>query len=473
MSFKEYAGYDAIGLAALIQRREVSAAEVLEAALERADRHNPHLNAIVHRADDEARARARSPIAGPFQGVPFLVKDLYADIAGWPQSNGSKFFKGYVSKTDSELVRRFRQSGLVLFGKTNTPEFGITGTTEGAALGPCRNPWNTRHSAGGSSGGAAAAVAAGIVPMAHASDGLGSIRIPAACCGLVGLKVTRDRTPRDPMTPQTGLAVNHVVTRTMRDTAAMLDAIGFAGAGDPYAYPAKERPYIEEVLRQPRRLRIAFSGKTVSDTPLHPDVERALAATAKLCEDLGHFVIERPLRLDWRLLYRAQGAHSAGHFGAGMLQAISEMGREPAEGELEPLTLSIWQASKTLSADKAAWGTMMLAHLTRELLEQWEHFDVFLSPTMINPPPEIGFIDPVNLDPKTVNKRQAATYGFTPPSNMTGQPSLSLPLHMSAEGLPIGMMFTARYADEATLIRLGAQLEQARPWSGRKPAHWN
>jgi amidase len=386
-------------------------------------------------------------------------------------SNGSRFFRDYVSQEDSEMTRRFRAAGLIPFAKTNTPEFGITGTTEGAYLGACRSPFGENRIAGGSSGGSASAVAAGVAPMGHATDGLGSIRIPAACNGLVGLKVTRGRNPLEWNSPATGLSVGHVVAVTVRDSAVMLDAISGPEANSPYAYPAAPDSFFEAAMAKPRPLRIAFSAENPSRTPLHGDVAAGLAATVKTLEALGHTVFERPLEADWRALYRAQGMHSAGHFGAGILSAIKELGREPEPDDFERLTWSIIEGAKRVGADRSALGTLRLQSMVRGIMAQWEHFDVFLCPTMIVPPPEVGYIDPVNLEPKELNNRQAHVFGYTPPFNMTGQPSVSLPLAWSQDGLPIGMMFTGRYADEATLLNLAVQLEEAMPWVQRRKVH--
>ncbi|HEX7775540.1 MAG TPA: amidase family protein, partial [Parvibaculum sp.] len=245
MTFSDYAKYDGLGLAGLVKKGEVTPLELVDAAIERAEKHNPALNAIVYKAYDEARGAAKGKLPdGPFKGVPFLIKDLGTKVKGWPRTSGSRFVGDVVDDSDSLLTTRFRDAGVIPFGKTNTPEYGITGTTESAFLGPCRSPWNTNHIAGGSSGGAASATAAGIVPLAHASDGLGSIRIPAACCGLVGMKVTRDRNPQGPddYDRAIGFSVDHVVSRTVRDSAAMLDAIGYPEPASPYAPPPKARP---------------------------------------------------------------------------------------------------------------------------------------------------------------------------------------------------------------------------------------
>ncbi|MGI8840920.1 MAG: amidase [Caulobacteraceae bacterium] len=476
MGFAEYAEYDGLGLAELVGRGTVSPAELVEAAIERIERHNGALNAVVFKAYDEARAAAASDLPdGPFKGVPFLIKDLGVTVAGWPQTRGSRFTRDMIDAEDSGLIRRYRQSGAILVGKTNTPEYGITGTTESARLGPCRNPWNTGHIAGGSSGGSASAVAAGMVPLAHASDGLGSIRIPAACCALVGLKVTRDRNPDLPDAGDYayGLVVNHVVSRTVRDSAAMLDATGRPEAASPYAAPPKDRPYLEEIERPPGRLRIAWSARTPADRPIDPEVEAALHQTVERLRALGHEVVERGLNIDQRALYRALGPVSGANFAASMKRLIERLGREPQEGELEPLTWAALKNGRTVTGEAALGGLRELRAINRQTLGLFETFDVFLTPVMGTPPPPIGYVDPVALTPREVNRRQGEVFPYTPPFNASGQPSISLPLAWSASGLPIGMMFTARYADEATLFRLAGQLEKEAPWKDRRPPMWN
>ena len=474
MGFAEYADHDGLGLAALVAKGEVSALELTDAAIERIERHNGALNAVVFKAFDEARAAARGRLAqGPFTGVPFLIKDLGMAVAGWPRSCGSRFTRSMVDEADGSLVARYRASGAVFLGKTNTPEFGITGTTESAHLGPCRNPWNPDHIAGGSSGGSAAAVAAGIVPLAHASDGLGSIRIPAACCGLVGLKVTRDRNPVLPDSNAYGNAVDHVVSRTVRDSAAMLDETGRPEPASPYPAPPKEGPYLREVERAPGRLKIAWSSETPSGRAIDPEVEAALRATADLLSRLGHEVAERGLGIDYRAMYRATLAAGAANFAADMRGLIERLGHEPETGELEPLTWASLKAGRRATGEEAMTSMQQRRLFGRRILEFFETCDVYLTPVMGSPPPPIGFIDPVGLEPREVNRRQGQVFPYTPPFNISGQPSMSLPLAWSASGLPIGMMFSARYADEATLFRLAGQLEKEAPWKDRRPPIWN
>ncbi|HEV2531925.1 amidase [Phenylobacterium sp.] len=468
----DYSHYDGLGLAELVAKRKVTPAELVEAAIACIERHNPTLNAVVFKGYDDARKQAAGALPdGPFKGVPFLIKDLAMPVAGWPRTSGSRFAKDIVDTEDCGLTARYRASGVIPLGKTNTPEYGITGTTESALLGPCRNPWNPNHIAGGSSGGSASAVAAGFVPMAHASDGLGSIRIPAACCGLVGLKVTRDRNPNlpDGYDYALGNVVDHVVSRTVRDSAAMLDATGWPEPGSPYPAPPKARPYLEEVAASPGRLRIAWSAETPNGRPIHEEIEAALQQTAALLKALGHEVIERGLGIDYRALYASRGPAAAANFAAGMGRLIEQLGREPEPDELEPLTWASLKVGRRQTGDAVMRSLQETRMLNRATLAAFEDIDIYLCPVMGEPPPEIGVIDPVNLEPREVNKRQGRVFPYTPPFNFSGQPSLSLPLAQSKSGLPIGMMFTAKYADEATLFRLAAQLEKEAPWKDRRP----
>jgi amidase len=475
MGFSDYSDHDATALAGLVRDGEVTPAELLEAAIERAGRHNNKLNGIVHEAFDEARAVASGELPdGPFRGVPFLIKDIACPVKGWPHTSGSRFLADQVAPEDGALTRRFRAAGLVLMGKTNTPEFGITGTTEGAHWGASRNPWNTDYITGGSSGGSAASVAAGILPMAHASDGLGSIRIPAACCGLFGMKITRDRNPNSSYDTAAaiGMSVEHVVSRSVRDSAHLLDATGYREPASPFASPPKERPYGEEITRAPGRLRIAFYSETPNGRPVHPEIRAALEDTARKLEALGHDVEEAGLGIDYRRLFAAQRAVSGGNFVSTVNAAIEAVGREPREDEFEALTWRNYRGSLKLSGGDTMRGWSTLRQMGRQILQRFETYDVMVCPVLGTPLPKIGHIDPVNLDPGDVDRRQAECFPFTPPANFTGQPSMSVPVDHDSNGLPVGMMFTGRYGDEATLFRLAAQLEEAHPWAGRRPPVW-
>lgn len=474
MGFATYADYDGLGLAELVDKGEVTPAELVEAAIERIERHNPTLNAVVHKAYDEARQTAAGNLPdGPFRGVPFLIKDLGAKVVGWPRSSGSNYAQVASDAEDSELIARYRAAGVVLVGKTNTPEFGIPGVTQSERLGPCGNPWNPEHISGGSSGGAASATASGMVPMAHASDGLGSIRIPAANCGLVGMKVTRDRTPICEVTDGAmGFSVHHVVSRTVRDSAAMLDATDGPQPGDPFTHPTKERPFLEEVSRSPGKLKIAWSVETPSGRPMSDEMIAATHRTAETLKALGHDVFEMGLGIDYRQMYRAQGLVSASNFAASMQRWVEALGREPQAGELGPLAQRAYDAGRRISGQQALWGWQQLRLFNIQILERFQNFDVYLTPTMSRTSPRIDELDPLVGDLKDFDRNQASTYGTTPPFNFTGQPSLSLPLWQSEAGLPMGMMFTGRFGDEATLYRLAGQLEKELPWAGRRPPVW-
>ena len=472
---QDYPSYDAIGLAKLVQSGDVCVAELTDAAIAQVERLDGQINAVVYRDFDRARALAAGPLPdGPFKGVPFLVKDFGIGVAGWPCTSGSRFCADVVDCKDTGLTRRYRETGVVMLGRGASSEYGIAGSVETALFGPTRNPWNPAHIAGGSSGGPAAAVAAGMVPMAHASDGLGSIRIPAACCGLVGMKPTRDRVPNlpDGFDYAMGFCVDHVVTRSVRDSAAMLDATGVPEPGSPYALPAKAGSYLDEVSRNVGKLRIRWSPETPSGQPIDPEVLAVLEHTAATLAALGHDVREEPLGVDQRAFARARAPVSAANFAAGMRRVIDRVGREPREDELEPLTWAALQGSRQVTGEQAFWGYQELRVLSRAALRRFESFDVFLCPVMTAPPPPIGFSDPATVTPRDINKRQVALYPFAALFNFTGQPSVSLPLGMSAQGLPIGMMFTGRYADEATLYQLAGQLEKELPWAQRRPQVW-
>ncbi len=475
MGFSEYAEHDGLGLADLIRRREVSPAEVLEAAIENVERHNPRLNAVIYKAYDEARRTSAGPLPeGTLRGVPFLLKDLNLDVAGMPRTDGSVALRERVPAEDAELVKRQRAAGLVIFGKTNTPEFGITGTTEGRLFGPCRNPWNPDHIAGGSSGGAASAVASGMLPLAHASDGMGSIRIPASCCGLFGLKISRDRNPWWPEDVMRALplSVHHCVSRSVRDSAALLDATGFAETRAPWAPPPKQGSYLDEVSLPPTRLRVAFTTTRPDGRLLHPEVKAAVEETARLLESLGHTVEERALPINQMLLYLALVPVASANMAAAVAEVAESLGRELREEELEPLTWSIVKNGRSVSGVQALRGMRWLQRLVREVAAFFEEVDVYLTPVTATPPPRIGHIDPLNPDPAELNQRQAESFPYTAPFNMTGQPAMSVPLAWTSDGLPLGMQFAARYGDEATLFRLAAQLEEARPWRQRRPPIW-
>ncbi|HXQ24523.1 MAG TPA: amidase family protein [Candidatus Acidoferrales bacterium] len=476
MSFAAYSHFDGLGLAELVQKGDVSPVELVEAAIGRIENHNPKLNAVIYKMYERGReaAAALAQHRGarrPFHGVPFLLKDILGNYEGVPTAAGCRFMTGIVATRDDTLVARYKAAGLVPLGKTNAPECGILPTTESALYGPCRNPWNLGHSTGGSSGGSAAAVAAGIVPLAHANDGGGSIRIPASCCGLVGLKPTRARNPLGPDVGDmmSGLVVEHVVSRTVRDCAAALDCTHGPEPGDPYWAPPVARPFLEEIRTPPARLRIAFSTKTFSGAPLHRDCVAATEATAKLCADLGHIVEEGAPPVDMGVFMSAfLSVFSAAT--PTMIDAFAMLhGRTPTEKDFEGLTWGIYEMGKQVSASQYQIAIALIQIAARHIARWHQTYDCWLTTTLGAPPIAIGTIDIHERDPMKGMQQLADYVPVTPIQNATGQPSISLPLYWNAAGLPIGLMFTGRFGDEATLLRLAAQLEQAQPWKDRRP----
>lgn len=465
--------HDAIGLAGLVRKRKISPSELLEAAITRAETLNPRFNFMAQKHYDFARAEIERGLPdGPFTGVPWLLKDLGTFIEGLPTEGGSRINKGAAGQFTSELVERYRRAGLVVFGKTTTPEFGLTGTTESALKGVTRNPWNPERITGGSSGGAAAAVAAGVIPAAHATDGGGSIRIPASCCGLFGMKPSRGRTPMGPYRTEgwAGLSAHHVITRSVRDSAALLDATHGVEPGSRYAAPTPGGTFLEQLEREPARLRIALMRKPLSGAPVDPECLAALDQTARLCESLGHHVEEAAPKLDAGAMGQASFVLIASSLAADLTDQASRLGIELGPDVLEPITLAFVGYGKTTSgADFArANNTMQAAAVTAA--QFMADYDVILSPTLAAPPLMLGQI---NLSPGIPfpewGQRAAMFSPFTQVANFTGQPSMSVPLGMSGDGLPIGMLFTGRYGEEALLYRLAGQLERAAPWSARRP----
>lgn len=469
MTFPEYGDYDGLGLAGLVRRGEVSPGEVLEAAIERIERLNPRLNALVYEDFEGARSSLAELPDGPFRGVPFPIKDLGCPVAGMPMTDGSRFLQQRVSMEDGALTRAFRAAGLVLLGKTNTPEFGISGTAESALFGPCRNPWDLTRTAGGSSGGAAAAVAAGMVPLAHGSDGAGSLRIPAACCGLVGLKPSRGRhVPAQPLDDVAHAFVSHhVLSRSVRDSAAMLDVT--ANTVHPQAPPRPRAGFLAALERPPGRLRIAFSEQRPSGGPPAPFIREALREVAAHFEELGHRVEEAPLPLPYEPFYDAFATVSEAHFAAAIDDASRAVGRPPAEDELEPVSRARLQRGRRRSGAKVIAALQTLAGQGRAVHAFFRRFDVFLDPVLADAPPAIGYLDPVAVAPDEHRQRSGDIFFMTLPFNATGQPAIALPLVRDGAGLPIGFQLAAGYGEEVTLLRLARQLEESRPWCAHRP----
>jgi amidase len=461
---------DATAQAQLVRNRALKPLELVEAAIARVERLNPTLNAVVAPMFDEARRATREELGGPFTGVPFLLKDLVAEYAGAPLGEGSRFLAGYVASEDTELVRRYRRAGLVVMGKTNTPEFGILPTTEPRRFGPTRNPWDLARTPGGSSGGSAAAVAAGMVPMAHANDGGGSIRIPAACCGLFGLKPTRARNPLGPRYGDMfcGLVAEHAVTRSVRDSAALLDATAGPDPGDPYWAPPPARPFAAEVQTEPGRLHIAFTTRAPTGVPVHPDCVVAVEEAARLAAGLGHEVTEGTPAIDADLLTSA----FITLWSAGCAWSIDDWarrsGRTPAPEQLEALTSLLAEMGRRRSAAELLLAVQDLQRVSRDVARFFETYDIWLTPTLAEPPLPLGSFED-SEDPLHGLRRSAAFVPFTPIANVTGQPAMSVPLHWNSQGLPIGTHWVGHFGHEATLFRLAAQLEAAHPWAHRRP----
>ena len=473
----EVGALDATGQAELVRRGEVSASELVEWAIERIERLNPELNAVVTTMFDQAQAAAKAigkaPSHAPFAGVPYLLKDLAVECEGVRFTEGSKFLASYVSTYDSELVTRLRRAGLIIVGKTNTPEFGMVPTCEPTLFGPTRNPWSRHHSTSGSSGGSGAAVAAGMVPMAHGNDLGGSIRFPASACGLFGLKPTRARNPFGPEYGDvvSGWAVEHALTRSVRDSAALLDATSGPAGGDPYWAPPPTRPFAAEVGADPGRLRIAFTPRTPDGSLGHPDCLAALDDAVALCTSLGHELVENDLPgLDADVgsaigtVFNAATAWIVRYW-------INRLGREPGPDELEALTRTYWDAGERVSAAEYLLAIGALQRFSRTVASFLTDVDLWLTPTMSTPPALLGEIVSTADEPMRAAEKGGPTVAYPAVvANITGNPAMSVPLWRNSAGLPIGVHFLGRFGDEATLLRLAAQLEAARPWSARMPA---
>lgn len=471
---RELSIVDATAQADLVRRGEVKPRELLDATLEAIDRLNPELNAVILRMDDEARRTLDAGLPdGPFTGVPYLLKDLAVEYAGTRFTEGSRFLQDNVSAHDQEMTVRLKRAGLVICGKTNTPEFGMVPTCQPELFGVTRNPWAPDRTTAGSSGGSAAAVAAGILPMAYANDLGGSIRFPASCCGLFGLKPTRARNPLGPEygDVMSGYATEHAVTRSVRDSAALLDATSGPDVGDPYWAPPPKRPFIEEVGTDPGRLRVAFSVSPPNGAEAHPDCVAAVRDAAALCESLGHEVVEAdPPGLDDPDLAQARMTI----YGSATPWIVGywarKLGREPAPDDLEPLTRVLLDFGRSVTAGDYLLAVELVQRKSRDVARFLTDHDVWLTPTLGEPPPPISELAISEESPFEDFLRTESFTAFPAwLANATGNPAMSVPLHWSAEGLPIGVQFLGRFGDEATLLRLAAQLEEARPWADRRP----
>ena len=466
---------DATAQADLVSTGDVSPIELVEAAIERVERYDSKLNALTYRWFDAARQLATSSDLpeGPFRGVPYLLKDLYAAEAGKPLSNGSKAYKAadYVSTEDSTLVSRYKASGLISIGRGNSPEFGSVPVTEPEAWGPTRNPWDLSRTSGGSSGGSAAAVATGIVPIAHASDGGGSIRIPASCCGLVGLKVSQGRISMGPLRDESNLGVEHCVSRSVRDSARLLDATHGPGIGDVIIAPTPRRPFVEEVGADPGRLRIGLLDFNPRGGEVHADCVDGVHKTAKLLESIGHHVEPGfPEILSDNEIGRAFSMLWSTNMGTAIRRFNEALGREMTTDDIEAMNWAQAQFAIGVNAVDYSLAQANSVKFRRAIQSWWSQgWDLLLTPTLSEPPLLIGSLPNNPENPMAPLMTGGAWVSFTSQFNISGQPAISLPLHRNADGLPIGMQLVAAYGREDVLIRVASQLEQAAPWAHLRP----
>lgn len=473
--FNDYSSYDGLGLAELVRTREVSSSEVADAAFAAVERVNPALNAVVREMHDDARSSiSRGLPEGPFTGVPMVVKDEYLSYAGVPTDMASRLGRGWTRRYDTELVRRYRLAGLVCVGKANLPEFGASVTTEPVATGATGNPWDVSRTAGGSSGGSAAAVAAGIVPIGYGNDGAGSIRIPASCCGVFGLKPTRGRVPTGPDDGEywNGLVIQHAITRSVRDSAALLDATEAPDPGAPYWPPPRQRPFLSEVGHPPGRLRIACSAVSPSGGEVDAECVRAMEEAAKLCVELGHDVEEAAPQYDAFAMQDALTRLLSVHLAYGIDALAAETGREAGADIIERANYALAQQGREMPATAFLDALETFSAVSRRAAPFFETYDVALTPTLARPPVEHGYITADDPDWRRYVERFFAFIPFTALANVTGNPAMTVPLHSTAAGLPVGVNFMSGFGDEATLFRLAGQLEAARPWTARRPPVW-
>lgn len=488
----EYDRLDATGMAALVADGELSPRDLLEAALARIDARNPTLNAVVHDLRERAESKVDTLPDGPLKGVPFLLKDLKQHLVGTQVTGGCKLFKGKVSHYTSELTRRYEAAGLQILGRTNSPEFGIMGITEPELWGPCRNPWDRDHTPGGSSGGASAAVSSRMVPVAHGGDGGGSIRIPASCCGLVGLKPTRGRVTMAPTLGDAwqGFVQEHVLARTVRDSALLLDvADSEPMAGEPYAAPAKPGLWVDEVGKSPGKLRIAVCRDALFAHSQHEDCTAAVDDAADLLRGLGHEVTIATPPFPQSDLIRAYFLVVAAGVACFVDEASASVGRKPRFSDFESGTWMLALIGWKSSAAELEWARRVIQLASRGVAAFFEKHDVFVSSTLGRPPARVGelalsaseevqiqLLRHVPLKPildfalDQMGKGKLAATPNTQLFNQTGQPGISLPLMWNEQGLPIGTQFVSRFGDEATLFRLASQLEEARPWRDKVPS---
>ena len=491
---KDYDRSDATALAELVKKKKATPLELCQEAIRRIRNLNPKLNAVICPMFDHALSRAKGPLPkGPFTGVPFLLKDYRIDMtAGYPLAEGCRAWKDYIPGRDSEIVKRYRDAGLVILGKTTVPEFCLLGTVEPVLTGKTCNPWNTAYSTGGSSGGSAAAVASRMVPMASAGDGGGSIRIPSSNCGLFGLKPTRGRTPLGPEIGESwqGAAVSHVLTLSVRDSAAMLDATRGADPGAPYVIPLPEKPYLQEIKKSPGKLRIAFTTKSMTGSEVHPDCAAMVEDTAVLLGKLGHSVEMAEPSIDGKAIAMNYLMMYMGEVAADIASTREMTGVKPRRKNFERLTWFLGELGRTYSACDFVSSMRLWNTVSRQFSDFFRTYDMLLTPVCANPPLPLGATDPKPYEVvlmemvntlrlgrmiklsgmlQEIALQNVGRFPFTFPANMTGLPAMSVPLYWTADNLPCGAHFIGRFGDEATLFQLAAQLEKTRPWFDRRP----
>ncbi|WP_312663859.1 amidase [Pantoea sp. CTOTU49201] len=471
--FNDYADYDGLGLAALIRQRQVSAEEVLETAISLCEQGNPALNAVVHPAWEQARQQLRDGLPdGPFAGVPMLIKNTGFEVNGQPLSSGSHLFSEVISTQDSTLITRYRQAGLLLLGKSNTPEFALSFTTEPLAYGATRNPWDLTRTPGGSSGGSAAAVAAGWMPLANASDGAGSTRVPASHCGLFGFKPSRMRNPLGPVAVEAiaGMSTPHAVSWSVRDNAALLDISAGADRGDPYAAPASAHSYLQAVAQTPRPLRIGLISRSPLGNAIDPDILQVVNQAASLCSTLGHQIEPAECRYDAEALMRAWRIILGVNVANGMNSFATARGISNPLARLEPVNQQWIREGLSWRGTDYLWAVNQLHACARAMGQFFNQYDILLSPVTSEAAPLLGVLRGDTEDLDTFYQRFWLHGPFTCVFNASGCPAMSVPLGMSSAGLPIGVHFGAAFGDETTLFSLAGQLEQAQPWFHRRPS---
>ncbi len=492
-TFKEYENYDGLGIAHLIKTKEVSPEDVLETAIEKIEKINPKINAVITKMYDEAKKTIDDGLQeGVFTGVPMFLKDISQLYKGVRYTMGSKLLRSYVPDIDSEFVKRIKNSGAIILGKTNVPEFGLMGTTEPEYFGPTKNPWDLTKTPGGSSGGSAAAVASRMVPVATGNDGGGSIRIPASCCGIFGLKPSRGRTPNGPINGEIwmGLVVEHALTISVRDSAAMLDVTMGADIGAPFEIKPASRSYLKTITTPPKKLKIAFSTDNPLGENVHPACKDAVLKSVKLLTELGYEIEEKMPDIDFQELARSYIISMFGEVSFLLKDMETMIGKKIKSSDIETASWMLAKIGEIVPIWKASWAKHTWDTAARKMGAFHEKYDLYLTPTMAYPPAYIGEVLPTSIEKILMNLidklrigkivslddiieklayKQLYRMPYTQLANQTGQPAMSVPLFKTKQGLPIGVHFIAKFGNEALLFKLAALLEQVKPWSDKIP----